>query len=413
MRRRFRLRLPRVIWFRWSRAHQHSFHHKSDDTREPLQKPFRPFLPRRFPWTSLVLYASVLGMGSAVFFGIPAQRGKALPVSGHVGIPAKRSWLSLVLKDWHATPATFLNWIDSGLPLAKLSTQRSSSFQVHARSLVMTALADISGVELTSLQKILQIEIPSLAMVPPAQIVKTPASARPTHHNSARLSVNPSLPGDKGRVWAELGTRPVVGIYQTHSREAFWPVLPKHSSAAYSTDWSKTVVQVGWWLTQDLHNVGIPVVQSRVDNMSHGLLASYSESYDTAKNLLKWYPSVHIILDIHRSNKPLNETTGVVRGTKTARILLVVGSNKLLPNPYAQQNFHLATHIVHELRKISPAILQGHGIEKVPYRYNQQLAPGDLFIEIGGVNNTLTQERRAAKDLAQAIGQVVKHHQYP
>ncbi len=409
MRRWVRPRFPTVIWFTWSHSRKHSTDHQKDDI-PPVGRPqqtFQPFLPKRFPWTSLVLYASVLSIIGVLFLSQPGTKGTVLPVTGHVGVPTKRSWLALTLKRWHATPATFLNWLDQGLPLVKLSSQHRQTFHAHVRSLIMTALTDISGVELNSLQKILEIEIPGLSRVPLTRAVKvsTPPPSRP---HSGQNAVGSTLPGDGGRVWAELGTRPLVGIYQTHSREAFWPVLPKHSSAAYSMDWPKTVVQVGWWLAQDLHALGISVIQSRVDNMSQGLLASYSESYNTAKDLLKWYPSVHILLDIHRSDKPLNETTAVVRGVKTARILLVVGSNKLLPNPYSQQNLHLAVRIARGLRKISPAIVQGNGIDQVPYRYNQQLAPGDLLVEIGGSYNTLGEERNAAKILAQVLIQVIK-----
>ena len=414
MRRRFFLRFPKVIWFRWSQS-ERILNHEGDDnpSTRHAHKPLRPFFPRRFPWTSLVFYLSILGVTSTIFLGLPAKKGGMLPVSGHIGIPTKRSWLSITLNRWHATPGTFLNWIDLGLPLLKLSTRHRGSFHAHVRSVIMMALTDISGVELNSLQKILQIEIPSLSLVPSARSDKTSSSGPPTRHKSARLAVNPTLPGDGGRIWAQLGQHPLVGIYQTHSREAFWPVLPKNSSAAYSTDWSKTVVQVGWWLAEDLQGLGIPVIQSRVDNMSHGLLASYSESYNTAKDLLKWYPSVHIILDIHRSDKSFNTTTAVVHGIKTARILLVVGSNKLLPNPYGQQNLTFAKHMAYDLRQISPKILRGNGIDQVPYRYNQQLAPGDVLIEIGGVHNTLAQERNAVNDLAQAISRIVKNHQYP
>ncbi|SMC02552.1 stage II sporulation protein P [Sulfobacillus thermosulfidooxidans DSM 9293] len=416
MRRPFRWRFPRVIWIHWTPGRSK----RPKDWKRRLrvagmphhEKPFQPFLPKRIPWTSLGLYAGVLGLAGMIFFNVPARTGPALPVTGHVGIPTKTSWLSRNLEKWKNNPSTLISWLDQGLPLAKISKESSHTFSWHIRSIIMTALSDISGIELNSLERILQAEIPALSQVP-SHVEGLTTHSRPLPRPKEQDATDANLPGDNGRIWAELGTKPLVGIYQTHSHEAFWPALPKNSPTAYSTDWSKTVVQVGWWLAQDLNNRGIAVVQSRVDNMSQGLLPSYNESYHTAKRLLKWYPSVHILLDIHRSDKPLDETTAVIHGVKTARILLVVGSNKLLPNPYWHQNLELAIHIAHHLRSIAPGILQGDGIDMVPYRYNQQLAPGDLLIEIGGAYNTLAEERYAVNDLAKAISQVIRDKQYP
>lgn len=180
---------------------------------------------------------------------------------------------------------------------------------------------------------------------------------------------------------------------------------------ADSTTWSKTIVQVGWWLSQDLSQLGVSVVQSRVDNMKDGLLASYNTSYYTAKQLLRWYPSVKVLIDLHRGQAGGSETTGIVHGIKMARILIVVGTNKLLPDPYWHQNLAFAMRLAKELGVVAPGILRGNGIDMVPYRYNQQLMPNDLLIEIGGPDNTLAQERYAAYDLAEALAQILPGHQ--
>ena len=179
---------------------------------------------------------------------------------------------------------------------------------------------------------------------------------------------------------------------------------------ADSTAWSKTIVQVGWWLSQDLSQLGVSVVQSRVDNMKDGLLASYNTSYYTAKQLLRWYPSVKVLIDLHRGQAGGSETTGIVHGIKMARILIVVGTNKLLPDPYWHQNLAFAMRLAKELGVVAPGILRGNGIDMVPYRYNQQLMPNDLLIEIGGPDNTLAQERYAAHDLAEALAQIIPSH---
>lgn len=416
MHRPSRWRRPAIIWIRRAKTARKPRSSNRWKAGLPLaggphKDPFRPFLPKRFPWTSLGLYGLVLGMAALVFIKVPARTGTAVPVTGTIGVPRQASsWLDRSLHGWQGDSSSFLSWLADGVPLSRLSTApRQRAWPV--RAMIMTALADISGVRLTSLTGILRMEIPALAQTP----VVVPAKSQPKvlPRIKEQDAVQPGLPGDHERIWAELGAKPIVGLYQTHSHESFWPSLPKNSPTAYSTDWSQTVVQVGWWLAQDLHTDGVPVVQSRVDNMSQGLLPSYNESYHTARRLLRWYPSVHILLDIHRSEKPLDETTARVHGVSTARILLIVGSNKLLPNPYWHQNLELAIHVAHHLAAIAPGILEGDGIDMVPYRYNQQLAPGDILIEVGGQYNTLAQERYAVSDLARALAVVVRDKQYP
>ncbi|AUW93194.1 hypothetical protein BXT84_03860 [Sulfobacillus thermotolerans] len=411
-----RRRRPAIIWFKWSKPSRKPGRAARWKRRLPLagappQETFRPFLPKRFPWTSLSLYGMVLVMAALIFIKVPARTGAAVPVTGPIGTPRQTSWLDRTLHAWQGSSSSFLTWIEDGIPLSRLSQASPRSTVWHVRSVIMTALADISGVRLTSLTGILRMEIPALATVSLPNLPSRTATGVP--RLKEQDAVEPGLPGDHQRVWAELGKQPIVGIYQTHSHESFWPSLPKNAPTAYSTDWSKTVVQVGWWLAQDLHSQGVAVVQSRVDNMSQGLLPSYNESYHTAKRLLRWYPTVHILVDIHRSEKPLAETTAKIHGVSTARILLIVGSNKLLPNPYWHQNLELAIHVAHHLAAIAPGILEGDGIDMVPYRYNQQLAPGDLLIEVGGQYNTLAQERYAVNDLARALALVVRDKQYP
>ncbi len=292
------------------------------------------------------------------------------------------------------------------MPLIGLARQ-PAGFALHWQSIAMAGLADISGVHLTSLNGLLQFEIPTMALVQSTIARPITPMPRPPQQDQ-RL---PGLPGDNARVWAELGNRPLVGIYQTHSHEAFFPALPAGTTAAYSTVWSTTIVQVGWWLAQDLRSHGVGVVQSRVDNMSEGLLASYSRSYYTAKQLLRWYPDVHLLIDLHRAPDTVPAVT--VHGVQMAPIMIVVGTNKLLPNPYWHQNLEVALHLAKALKAVAGGILLGKGIDMVPYRYNQQLMPGDLMIEVGGPNSTLAEERYAVHELALAVAQCVRDGAVP
>ncbi|MCL8206758.1 MAG: stage II sporulation protein P [Actinomycetia bacterium] len=303
-----------------------------------------------------------------------------------VSRPSARTWL--------IEGAPLLAWVRGHVP---------DPWTVHWRSMAAAALSDVTGTPLLNLDHLLVNAVPVLAQAP------VPDAAPPPGPPD---QVMPGLPGDHGRVWAVLGSRPVVGIYHTHTREAFG--TPTVGGAGpYSTDWANTVVQVGWWLAQDLNQRGLGVVQARVDNMREGVLASYDLSLKTAKAIVRWWPSVRILLDVHRGTAGRSQTVARVHGVDTAKICIVVGTGQLLPNPHWHQNLAFALQLVRTLDHTAPGILRGDGVETVPYRYNQELLPADVQIEIGGPENTLQEEREGAWYLAEALAEVIRSGKVP
>lgn len=391
---RRRWRRPRVVWFYGSRP-------KPVRTRPPrVSRHWHR--PRRIPWPSVGLYGITLILATLALWRTSPRPWVVVPVTGNLLGQGHKSWLARSLESLHVSRASTRSWLNQGIPILGLTTE-SQPFQWRWRSWVLTGLTDLSGVRLTSLNALLQLEIPALRLVPTPKAIATTPPPKPLPSYSGQNATMAGLPGVGSRIWAELGSKPLVGIYQTHSSESFWPAIPSGSPTANSSNWSKTIVQVGWWLANDLHQRGIGVVQSRVNNMSDGLLASYNKSYYTAKQLIKWYPSVRVLIDLHRAQASQAATTTTIHGIKSAQILIVVGTNKVLPNPYWHQNLTFAMRLAKALDGVAPGILRGNGIDMVPYRYNQQLMPADVLIEIGGVDNTLQEERVAAAELAKAL----------
>ncbi|MCY0879116.1 MAG: stage II sporulation protein P [Firmicutes bacterium] len=381
-------RQPVIIWLR--RARRRSTRRRAEPQR----------LGRPWPWTSAFLYAATLGLAALVLWKVPAQRA-AVPVSAPLARPSPMDrWLHRLRVSSH----TLTGWLIDAIPLLGL-IDRPHRSEMRWGAMMETGIQEVTGVRLTNVANLLEVEIPLLSRIPPPrkQAPSKPPLVRAPQ--SVLDAVEPGLPGDGGRVWAVLGTDPVVGLYQTHSRESFWAYVNPASPTAYSTHWSHTIVAVGWWLAEDLAREKIGVVQSRVDNMSQGLLASYDESYVTAEHLISWFPTVRLLIDVHRQGNPVNPA--VVGGQKVAKILWIVGTDQLLPNPYWRENLNIVHQLVAALREKAPGILYGSGIDIVPYRYNQQLRPGSLMVEIGGTNSTLAEEKRACEFLAAAIEEVL------
>lgn len=377
----------------------------------PPSPPLRP----GSSWFNEQMLSTLFGYGILVVLALlvivvtaPTPPRPTLPTVGRVFRPSSQAtaslhrWFALL----HINGTSVKDWLIAGAPLvAWAEGNLSNPWQVHWRGLAAAGISTVTATPLHNLDELLDSAVPALMAAPLPRVA--PRSSSILDETEA------GLPGANSKVWAELGTSPVVGIYQTHSHESFWPLLPKGTAAPYSTEWPHTIVQVGWWLAQDLQSYSIPVVQSRVDNMKEGTLASYTLSLQTAKTLLRYWPTVRVLLDIHRGNAPLNQTLATIHGRKTAKILVVVGTNQLLPNPHWQENAAFALKLTEELNTLAPGILRGKGIETVPYRYNQQLLPADVIVEVGGAYNTLSEERQAVAELAAALADLIRAGQVP
>ena len=216
-------------------------------------------------------------------------------------------------------------------------------------------------------------------------------------------------------VWDLMDYLPRVLIFHTHATEGYTPTKenPYEESSYYRTLESEdNMLRVGQVLGDALENMGIGVIH---DTTLHDY-PSYTGSYGNARKTLKAYlerePTLQLLLDIHRdavesqSGKQL-PTRITVDGRKIAQIMLVVGTDAGgLHNPLWQENLSLALKLQHQLEAICPGICRYISLR--PERFNQDLSPGMMLIEVGAAGNTLDEALAAAEILAQAIGSLAK-----
>lgn len=352
----------------------------------------------------LWLYLATLAAAATILWATPGRFNGVLPVSVRPYRGLKFSWLSSDLAQSRLRLNTAEKWIREGIPYLALKVKPSP---INWSQLLGVGIADLAGTPLDSLHRLMAMELPNLEAVPQGRINQP--KPRITTRASSRPLTAKGLPGDGHKVWAVLGHNPRVGIYQTFSMQSFAKMPLQGNGAAYSHNWPKTIVNVGWQVADALHHQGISVVQSRVNNMADGLLASYYTAYHTAQSLLRQFPSVAMLLDVQRSSLGARQTITRVDGLPAARITLVVGTGQILPDPHWRKNYAFAKRLSQALTEQYPQLLRKPGIEVVPYRDNQQLLANDLIVEIGGPANTMAEEVRSAKALAKALYTILPH----
>lgn len=140
---------------------------------------------------------------------------------------------------------------------------------------------------------------------------------------------------------------------------------------------------------------------------------AYNMSLDGAKRILKKYPSIQIVIDLHRDGVGNHvKRTTIVDGKRTAQVMFFNGLSRnssgdiaYLKNPNLQANlaFSLQLKIAcmqHFENFAKPIYLKG-------YRYNMHLKKRYTLIELGNENNTVAEAKNAAAPLALAIHEVL------
>lgn len=233
--------------------------------------------------------------------------------------------------------------------------------------------------------------------------------------NSSGLPYDADALLHKQLVWDLTDGEPSVLIFHTHATESYTPTKENsyEASSYYRTLESEdNMLRVGQVLMEGLQQMGIEALH---DTTLHDY-PSYTGSYGNARKTLKRYlegePTLQLLLDIHRdavesdSGKQL-PTRITVDGRKIAQIMLVVGTDAGgLHNPLWQENLALALKLQHQLEAICPGICRYISLR--PERFNQDLSPGMMLIEVGAAGNTLEEALGAAEILAQAIGSLAK-----
>ncbi len=220
---------------------------------------------------------------------------------------------------------------------------------------------------------------------------------------------------DYGTIALEQTEGPQILILHSHGSEAYSMNdgdLYQESDPYRTTDCTHNIVRVGEEMAAVFRQQGFEVIHDT--NLYD--YPSYNDSYVNSKAAVKkWlekYPSIQIILDVHRdalagSDGTIYKLVSEEQGQKVAQTMLVVGTNVGGANhPAWCDNLALAVALQEKLMAdyetlARPIVLRNSS-------YNQQLSPGYLLVEVGGHGNTLTEAIQGGKLFAQSVGQALK-----
>jgi stage II sporulation protein P len=210
--------------------------------------------------------------------------------------------------------------------------------------------------------------------------------------------------------WDLDSGQPAVLILHSHGSEAFTKMPGQNYTELVNTrtkDKNYNMIAVGDLLAQRLEAAGIQVIHDRTMHDDPSYNAAYTNARVSVESYLARYPQIQLVLDLHRDSAQNPDgslyATGVtVDGKQIAQLMLVMGSDAGgYPHARWEENLAVALKMLAVLEQKAPGITRTTTLRAS--RYNQDLHPGMLLVEVGSSGNTLDQAMAAVEILADAI----------
>ena len=202
-----------------------------------------------------------------------------------------------------------------------------------------------------------------------------------------------------------------VLIYHTHGTESF-----KDSEPGKVED---TVIGLGDYLTKLLEeNYGVAVYHDTTAyDMTGGELdrsAAYDYAREGVQKILAEYPSIDVVIDLHRDG--VSEDTYLITeidGKKTAQVMFLNGVSRLnkngdisyLANPYKTENLAFSLQMYLTARANYDSFVRKIFVKG--YRYNLDLKPRSLLVEVGSQTNPVDEAKNAMEPLSAILYKVL------
>ena len=209
-----------------------------------------------------------------------------------------------------------------------------------------------------------------------------------------------------------------VLIMHTHTSESYTP-SEKYSYTPSDTDRTLdknyNMVRVGNEIEDILKKSGIKVYHDTTVNDYPSYNGSYNRSGRNVQNYLKNDPSIKIVLDVHRDAIESSDGGKIkhictIDGQDAACVMFVVGTDLSgLSHSGWKTNMSFAMCLQKYINGKYPSLCRPINLRK--QRFNQQLAPGALIVEVGTNGNTLDESLLGAKYFAESLAGFLSENQ--
>lgn len=214
----------------------------------------------------------------------------------------------------------------------------------------------------------------------------------------------------------ELGKEgPHVLICHSHSSESYTPTdqnyyVPTDPSRTEDTRFN--VVRVGQEFAKKLADMGISVIHDQEIHDYPSYNGSYTATLKSTQAYLAKYPSIKIVVDIHRDAIVRADGTKLkvcadINDEKAAQVMILTGTDQGgLQHDGWRNNLSFAMKWQKYINETAPGLTRP--IQLTKERYNTHTTPAAVILEVGSNGNTLEEALVGSRYAAEALGNLLK-----
>jgi len=205
-----------------------------------------------------------------------------------------------------------------------------------------------------------------------------------------------------------------VLIMHTHGTEAYTPDA-QHSytptDTDRTTDKNYNMLRVGQEIADILQARGIKTVHSETLNDYPAYSGSYNRALADISDYMKQYPSVKVVIDVHRdamiaADGTRYKTVADINGKRAAQLMFVTGTDAGgLSHDRWQDNLTFQLQLHQRLNSRYPGIMRPMNIRTG--RFNQHVTTGSMLLEVGTSGNSLSEALYSAQLFAHTLADLL------
>ena len=204
----------------------------------------------------------------------------------------------------------------------------------------------------------------------------------------------------------DVSSSPQVYIYNTHQTESY----SMKTLEPYNI--TPSVMMASYLMKEHFQKEGIETIveETNISDYMKEQGYQYAESYVASRtfveSILKKYPDLKLIIDLHRDAIPHDSSTITIGEKNYAKVLFIVGMN----NPNYQTNLSLAQSLSDLINqsypKLSRGIMSKSG-SNVNGLYNQDLNGNMILLELGANENTIDEVQNTVEAITPIFSKYV------
>lgn len=219
--------------------------------------------------------------------------------------------------------------------------------------------------------------------------------------------------------YIKLNANYQVLIIHTHTTETYAetdsPFYDPNRSPR-TTDPERNMTAIGKVVAAKLEAAGIRTLHITTVHDYPEYNGSYNRAAETIKAYLEKYPSIEMVIDIHRDaitrdNGSKLKPTAIINGKKAAQVMILTGCDAggSLYFPNWENNMTMALRLQRQLNTDWEGLTRP--VYFVPYRYNMHLTPNSLLLEFGTDVNTLEEALYSAELVGSSLATLLLEYE--